>query len=525
LKDIYYLTRQILRYRLERHPDAGEERSLVQSFFKYASIYVVADPDTTQEEWDSKTFGIATVDRALRLYLNREDAVLHAESIKAVLPNGTIMVMKTTQAMAKALIDKYFRKGFIDGVWLCGKAPICAKVNAPVFIGNYKRESPSTIMSTPSVSDKTADSYQETVTAAEPQPKCFALVDEVRNVLNMSSAQERRRIDPGKRYENFDDLLTKLVHANDLDPSAVDQELGLPSGSTNLWMNKTGVNDVPKDTLVKYLNYFGLLEFLYEYKSQCPEIQRELAANQIDQYKIEPAGAKTEEVFTLRKIKKGKRNGINIYSLELVSEERPFHTIVSSKFKLQEGAKYQVAGLAPQGGSQKGVATTKAAPPVPQDQIEAALAEVEKKARTSEPAQRQASHGKGGVNAQHGGRGRGADDLSPEEKMEKDREVIIGYLCKKESIGAAEAKNKIQKFFNHPKALSSFAKFAASGIHDSSYSLRGYNPRRLINELHYGAIEAYYIMIDLESNLKETQQRLKYRETDPQYQKHKPQRE
>ena len=32
-------------------PDPGEEAALVQSFLKYGTIYVVADPDTTIEEW------------------------------------------------------------------------------------------------------------------------------------------------------------------------------------------------------------------------------------------------------------------------------------------------------------------------------------------------------------------------------------------------------------------------------------------------------------------------------------------
>ena len=74
MKDLFYLTRQILRFRLEKMPDDGEEEALVHAFLSYGSIYVIADPETSQEEWASKTFGIAIQDQTIRLYLDRTDA-------------------------------------------------------------------------------------------------------------------------------------------------------------------------------------------------------------------------------------------------------------------------------------------------------------------------------------------------------------------------------------------------------------------------------------------------------------------
>lgn len=49
--------------------------------------------------------------------------------------------------MAKSLIANYYQKKFIDYVWLCGKAPVCARVRVDAFVRDIKHESPSTIRS------------------------------------------------------------------------------------------------------------------------------------------------------------------------------------------------------------------------------------------------------------------------------------------------------------------------------------------------------------------------------------------
>ena len=144
-KDLSYLTRQILRLRLEPNPDEGEEAALVHSFLSYGAIYVVADPNTTAEEWVQKTFGIAVQNKAIRLFLDKADADFYALSIHAQQKDGTLMVMKTTQAMVNSIINNYFRKGFITRVWLCGKTPIKAIANVTCFVGGVKRDKASTI--------------------------------------------------------------------------------------------------------------------------------------------------------------------------------------------------------------------------------------------------------------------------------------------------------------------------------------------------------------------------------------------
>ena len=128
MKDINYLTRQILRLRLEKNPDNGEEEALVRSCLATGALFVVADPATTLEEWTDKTFGIHVQDQSLRLFLDKQDATRYAGEIGSQLKDGTPMVVKTAQAMVNSLICSYARKGFITGVWLCGKAPVRVRV-------------------------------------------------------------------------------------------------------------------------------------------------------------------------------------------------------------------------------------------------------------------------------------------------------------------------------------------------------------------------------------------------------------
>ena len=75
-------------------PGRGEESALVHSFLGYGDIYVVADPDTTAEEWAQQTFGIAVQNQSIRLFLDRADADSYAMSIRAQQKDGTLMVMK-----------------------------------------------------------------------------------------------------------------------------------------------------------------------------------------------------------------------------------------------------------------------------------------------------------------------------------------------------------------------------------------------------------------------------------------------
>lgn len=423
MRDLHYLTRQILRYRLEHTPDLGEERALIENFLEYGTIYVVADPNTSAEEWHNKNFGIATQDRALCLYIDREDALLHARTIQSLLPGGVDMIIKTTKAMAKSLVANYSRKDFIDGVWLCGKAPVCARVGVAAFIQNVNRESPSTIMCTaPQASPVSQEPDRE-----EPSPHDFELVAEVRKVLNMPARADRRKIDRSDYYTNFHTLLDKLMLANGLGSSAMDEALGLNPGFTEMQRREVTKSNVPKDIMLKYLDYFGLREFLYVFKEQSLELAKELKDTpDMDKYEIKKAGAKTIEAFTLIKVESKKVNGINRYRMLYKSEYRTVSSVESSIFERIKGGKYQINGLDPvdtglQGRMlEKENASTQAAQAAPQDAIENILKKLDNTDKHGCRTQRQPKQGRGDTKPGRGG------VLLPEEQIERDRATVLG---------------------------------------------------------------------------------------------------
>ena len=167
---------------------------------------MVADPATSESEWAGKSFGIAVQDKALRLFVDREDALRYAVEIGSKLKDGTPMVLKVTQAMVNSLIASYARKGFITAVWLCGKAPVRALVGVECFDKGVKRDKASTITDPdvvvaeePALGDPPAPKPS----VEEPPEKLsvenneeLKLVDEVRKVLSEPSKAQRKKIDP-----------------------------------------------------------------------------------------------------------------------------------------------------------------------------------------------------------------------------------------------------------------------------------------------------------------------------------------
>ena len=549
-----------MRYRLERRPDPGEETALVQNFLKYRAVYVIADPDTTIEEWDSKTFGIATEGKALRLYIDREDALQYARAIKATLPNGTVMVMKTTQAMAKSLIVEYSHKGFIDKVWLCGKTPIRAKVGVDPFTKDVKRDSPSTIMEPDRKGEIEAatqmSSSSETLTSqliadtssfAEAQsetpiePKEFLLVEDVRKVLSEPVAAERRKIDPSGSFLNLHCLMEKLIHTNRIEPSSLDAQFGLVAGFTELLMTDITSCNVPKDAVAQYLRYFGLYEFFYLFKRQSTEIAEMLKGNpQIDPYPIQKwiSTSKAEECFTLTNIRMKQFNGINLYRLVFQSKDSRRKNLIyvtsSTNHEMIIGKDYILTGVEPlDKGTASNVSTTNAATsevsalPSKEEELakleemERAEQENKKKRNPSQsmpPQRRQGQPGKG--DPRMTGKNRYISE-TPEEKMEKDKQTVLEWIIKTKKVGEKEARRMMVGFDDDAEALASFAKYLNESKADTKFARRGYTPRRLMHDLHYSPIETYEMMTCLMRDPQNTMQRLKYRETDPQYQPRK----
>lgn len=546
MKDLFYLTRQILRFSLERQADGGEESALVHSFMTYGSLYVVADPQTSAAEWESKTFGIATSDSSLRLFLDKEDAIFYAKKIGAMLRDGRPMIMKTTQAMVNSLIENYSRKGFITGVWLCGKTPIKAKVGIVHFAGRVKKDKASTITDPDGqIKEEPAlgtvpDSVPEPEIEAQPadvesSSEPLKLVDEARRVLSEPSKSVRRKLDPTESFMNLHWLIEKLLFANRIDPADMDERLGLVKGFTKNFISDKTKDTIPMDVVGKYLRYFGLYEFLFLFRQDCKELRDMLNGNpKLDKYEVVQAkGPRVgEEVFELSKVERTQTNdGVNVYRLTFKSPEResPVQIISSTNINMNIGNKYVLGGLQPVHPltttvSVKGAATAGAEKGPSENELAEALAKAEEK------EQSRTKNGKRDGSKTLQGRSDHApvgklkyQDMTPEERLEADRQTVLEWIIKHKQIGAKEARAEMSKFEDDPDVIASFAKFAtAGGKAASGFGRRGYTPARLMHDLSFTPIEAFTILADIRRKPTETLQMLKYRETDPQYQKSKP---
>lgn len=77
---------------------------------------------------------------------------------------------------------------------------------------------------------------------------------------------------------------------------------------------------------------------------------------------------------------------------------------------------------------------------------------------------------------------------------------------------------KIAPFEGHEDVIASFAAWIDQKK-GNNFAVRGYTPKKLMHSLKYSPYDAFCILVELIENPKDTLQRLKYRETDPQYQR------
>lgn len=549
MKDIGFMTRQILGFRLENTKDPAAEAALIQQFLAFGSIYVVADPDTRDEDWSAKSFGIHTEGEAIRLYADKNAAELKATTIGSVLSDGTPMVMKISSNMAKSLVADYAQKNFIHRIWLCGRAPIAVNVGIIPIVKEIHRESPSTIM-TETVSEPIEamicdeDPSKALISAPEPfsknpPTKCtisgyslpntadLLLIDEIKKTLDMPAASDRRQLDPGDNYTNLSKMLEKVIQKNGIDMQVLDQKLGLQPGFTKHLCGNQTSDKTPKKIVIDYLSYFGLSKYLYVYKKQCEEVAQELNQhpNGIDLYTIQKTTPKTVERFTLEAVSRAiYKNEAYIYQLKFTSNMRTVTALSSSNFGMIVGKEYELIGLTPVDGTHdplpKNAATM--SHPVPgatADEEAAILEALEKKERErkhSEPSQRQLNPDQ----AEQARRGTGKYRFmeTEEQKKEKELSTILSYIIKTEGCNVQEARRKMVPIEDHDKTVASFAKYIETGK-GGAYSERGWTPKKLMLELRFSPYEAFCVMADLEDKPKETLQMLKYRQTDPQYQR------
>lgn len=506
MKDLFYLTRQILNFRLTNAVDF--EDILIQQFFSFGSVYFVAAPSTTEEEWTQNKFGIATEQQTADLFLEETDASHYAERVGSKLNDGTIMIRKVSASTAKEAIADYAKKQFIQCIFLHGKAPVKAGISVKHFLEGQPNTTGSTIMET--ITKEASEKEIETQNNLE-------LVDQVRNALSTPAAAERKKLDPGQQYENFHSLLEKLVYANQIQESELDRIIGVPEGFTKNFCRTLTSNAIPKKILERYLKYFGLSEYIYIFAKQCSELSAEIKDNpNLNKYPIKGATVHTKERFKLLSIRRGKdQQGAYVYQAVFESKHRKITQIVSNQLNLIVGKEYELDGLqdvdegVTSRVSTKDSAGVEASPIPSEEEEEAVLKQLEEKAQKKEPAQSIQP------NKRNTGKNRYIIE-TPEEKLEKEKNIIIKYIIETEGCNAKKAQQMLDPFVNHIDVIECFAKYLSEQKF-GSFAVRGYTPKKLMDKLHLSPYEAFCKLAELEEKPDETLQWLKYRETDPQY--------
>ena len=514
LKDTNIITRQLLDYRLGKNKSPELANALLERFLAVEPLYLIFD---TQ---DGQPREATVANSELAVFLKQETA----ESRAAAMPAGEAQTVVEVDAQkTRSIISEYSTKGYISAVKLCGNAPVTALIK---LSGHVEQRTPE-----PAKPEPSKESKPPAEPAAPPEPPLEAvanrewkLVDDVRKCLTAPSAAERRRLDPGQNFENFHTLIRKLIQENGLNIEEVDRALGVQKGMTHNICTDLKSNNSSMEIVRKYLDYFGLEEFIYMFKNESSEIARELKDSpQIDVYEITRASNKTEEPFKLTSMKPARLNGALLYKLVLESAYRKQETFVSSPFRLVVGKEYTVNGLTPIGdgpvaakSAAKGAAKTSALMVASEEDEEEILAKIKRdqQKRAGGPQQRQSDKQK---DSRMSGKQRYMEE-TPEEKFEKEKNIILEFIIRTQGCNSRDAQQKFEPISEYPAIVSDFAKWVKTKK-PGGYGVRGYNAARLMNQLHYGPYDAYLMLANLERDPKKTQEVLKYRETDPQYQK------
>lgn len=524
----FTITQQILRHRLSEPHTIEEDLKLLNQLLPLNPVYFA----------DSQTKAPCVRDYTLTLYLTASIARMTRGEGEFVVADG--------DGMAKTMIESLSKSREIHAVKFYGVPPVSAVLKLHNETGKRAEpavpESPAQPESpvtpdVPALAEEPAISGAPAPPDTPPPPPVessakpslanreWKLVPEVKQALSMPAAADRRKIDPAAHFENLHSLLGKLIQANGLDPADLDRHFGMPQGFTKSLCEDLKRDTTPKDIVRRYLDLFGLSQYLYLFRNECSEIAEELRKNpQIDVYKVKLARNTTEERFELMSVKsKLDNNGALIYRLELESPHRTQIVISSTPFNFIVGKSYAIEGLAPitnktdaNKAATKGAATLSAAIVSSKEEEAEVLAKIQAEMKNKgKPSQRQEERPK--QSGRMSGKNRYMDE-TPEEKFEREKGIVLEYIIRTCGCNARDAQAKFEPLADHPDIVSDFAKYIKTRK-PGSCSSHGYNAKRLMDKLHYGPYDAYVMLASLERDPKKTQEVLKYRETDPQYQK------
>lgn len=458
------ITKQILQYLLNPSDTAlSDLKTLIKS---QKHFYLVAASQTTLEEWTKRQFAVfIDAQKQLPAFLFQDDAIGFAANHHCTLDDKS-MVTKVSQQTFSHLVAKYKQNNLLNNIKVYGKVPIGIIFDLSEF--------PCTGQ-TPE-----AEIKPEASAAA----KRIQGVAEVKKALDTFETNARKKLDPGKLYENFATLVQTLVQQNNIDPSAMDKEINAPAGYTKNLFANIHTTAPSKDLVLRYLSYFGLSEYLYLYAPNCPQIREELKSHKIiDKEKLKASPPLGVERYTLENIERGKNSdGFYIYRLTIRSKETSKEIVVSNPLNLQIGREYQ---LVDQYGD------TRKEDLKPKKQSDAMDVPSEKEmAEWVKEAERREKNG----------------SREPVERTyeEKRKDAIISFFRRTQrniNVKSAEAKYKALEV--EADILDAFYKFITNEK-TSPIEVEGYTAKRLKKETYLSDYEIYTTLIRLRHDPKGT---------------------
>ena len=443
--------------------------------------YIVARPETTEEEWQKRSFA-AYIDEkdALVVFMDQEEAQTFA-TMSGICCGSQPMVNRVAREQFLKLLAEYEDSSLIYTVKFYSRPPLCVELPVESLTGGREQEAPQ--------------EPQEPIVEGPAEQKEWKGVDRVRAVLETYDSNKRRVMDKGALYENIHTLVRTLIQQNGIDASDLDRELDLAPNYTSSFCSSSERNNVPMSIIMKYLRYFGLQHYLFIYRLQSTEMVNFLKAhNQIDvmQLKKPTVGSERFVVKDMRRAIEPKTDAY-VYSVKLENAARSVDVIISNPLGIVVGREYQVVGLPPLPGAQQTAASKL---PMMSDEM------IQKLAEELAGSEKQKA------------------EKEPRSYADQRKDAIIGYF-RKRNMNTRDAEARYKTLEMEPDILDEFYKYIETKQF-GKLEVAGYTARKLIQKLSFEPYEAFLHLVLLRTDPQNTKQKLIYRERDPQYQKQPP---
>lgn len=335
-------------------------------------------------------------------------------------------------------------------------------------------------------------------------------VDGLKKMLDCQDRSKIAKFPTYSYFEKFPQLMSKLFEVSGLDRDLVGESIGLSRGVVNNIISDPAA-DISKEVLRKFLTCFGLEQYLYRYRGNSLELQKELSASPHIR-EVVPAGSKTEERFKLTELKKGLEHQDNawLYQLHLKSPQRDFVCTVVSPLGLIEGKEYEVKGLAPMVDQKENSDVVPSAAPSG-NEIDEVIAKEKERA-----------------------------EKAARNYLDIRKDMVLRYFKIQNPEGRAiqmqEAEKHYRRLAKNDDLLDEFfwkhcfiQRVREQLEQDPEYlrrkenqpkdiRVKDYTAEKLQREFKLKAWESYFAMADLREAPRKTMERLNYRKTDPQYQ-------